>query len=114
MDTDSIKIHERDAKCHYATGKMTISEVVSLKALCTGVDISKADNTRLEDKARFQSEVRRMCGLQRTNKIITRAILHALHCKLRWRGQAWEEALCAGLLFQVTRLFSFSWGLVTF
>ena len=84
----------------HRTDRLSIGDAVRLKALCTAADISRAEVRRPADLMHLQSEVRRMCGLQRTNTTTSRTLLHALHCKLRWHGKVWEQATFAGLLLQ--------------
>lgn len=48
-----------------------------------------------------RDQIKRRCGLKRTTATIGTALLHALHCKLRWRGGIWEKATLAAQHLQV-------------
>jgi hypothetical protein len=55
----------------------------------------QAECARDKDKSHLLSELRRKCGMQRSNTIVTEVLGCTLFSKLRWRSSMWGWAMYA-------------------
>ena len=81
-------------------GQPPLSRIVKMKELFLELDINKAETVFHAHKTHILQQVRKRCGLQRTNGMLVNLLIMALHNKLRWRSGLWGKGTLAAIYWQ--------------
>ncbi|KAJ9517373.1 hypothetical protein QJQ45_016738 [Haematococcus lacustris] len=84
---------------------LDLTPVTSLLAQCSqGLDLSRMETSRAEDKLRIVAEVKRAMGVKRMQDLVGGSVSQALRSWLKWSGEVQETALFIGVLLQNSEL----------